>query len=281
LSVGNMWSAFIIVLVCGIVGQVLAEKSTDDEKNTYQGQKLSWTEDDGLEIKIIRPISEEKCKIKSQIGDTVEQYYKLSDKDGGEIGSNFGKDPYIFTLGENAVIKGMDRAMIGMCIGEKRKVVIPSDLGFGEKGRERDEIKGGQKLYYTVQLVDISRPVPGEEWTTDEGIKIKVTHKIEEKECKKSVPGDTIHQHYKLHLADGTFVDSSFTRGTPFIFKLGAGQVIKGMDIAMQNMCEHEKRHVVIPPEFAYGSAGRESIPSNSTLYFDIELFKLVKKDEL
>lgn len=55
--------------------------------------KLSWKDDDGLEVKIIKPISDEKCKIKSQAGDTVEQYYRLTDKDGKEIGSNFGKKP--------------------------------------------------------------------------------------------------------------------------------------------------------------------------------------------
>uniref|UniRef100_A0A1I7WPI8 Uncharacterized protein n=1 Tax=Heterorhabditis bacteriophora TaxID=37862 RepID=A0A1I7WPI8_HETBA len=60
---------------------------------TAEEQKLSWKDDDGLEIKIIRPISAEKCKIKSQEGDVVDQFYKLSDKNGKEIGSNFGKKP--------------------------------------------------------------------------------------------------------------------------------------------------------------------------------------------
>lgn len=55
--------------------------------------KLSWKDDDGLDVKIIKPISEDKCKIKSQEGDVVEQYYRLTDKDGKEIGSNFGKKP--------------------------------------------------------------------------------------------------------------------------------------------------------------------------------------------
>lgn len=122
--------------------------------------------------------------------------------------------------------------------------MIPPELGFNQKGRERDNLKDDQKLYYTVQLVDLFRPgthlfkqnkfcnlVPGDEWTTDEGIQIKVTHKIDEDKCRKSVPGDTLHQHYKLHLADGTFIDSSFSRGTTFNFKLGANQVIRGMDI--------------------------------------------------
>ncbi|CAD6194809.1 unnamed protein product [Caenorhabditis auriculariae] len=250
--------------------------------NAEEEQKLNWKEDDGLEIKIIKPIKAEKCKVKSQAGDVVDQFYKLSDKDGKEIGSNFGKKPYTFTLGKGQVIEGMDRAMTGMCIGEKRKVVIPGKLGFGDKGRERDAIGEDQTLYYTVQLVDIFRAVPGDKWTTDEGIVIEVTHKIDEKDCKKSKTGDTLHQQYVLHLEDGTFVDSSFSRNAPFIFRLNKGEVIKGMDIAMTDMCEGERRKVIIPSEFGYGDDGRPpQIPGKSRLYFDITLEKLVKKDEL
>ncbi|VDN07877.1 unnamed protein product [Thelazia callipaeda] len=234
------------------------------------------------EVKIIKPIKPEKCKQKSQAGDIVEQFYKLSDKDGRTIGSNFGKKPYVFTLGKSQVISGMDRAMTGMCIGEKRKVIIPSHLGFGDSGRDRDDIKGGQTLYYTVQLVDFFRPVPGDSWTDEDGLQIQVTHKIDEKQCRKAQTGDTIHQHYTLHLEDGTFIDSSHKREAPFIFKLANGEVIEGMDRAMTGMCEGERRKVVIPWKLGYGADGRKpSIPGKADLYFDIELHKLIKHDEL
>ncbi|VDL77478.1 unnamed protein product [Nippostrongylus brasiliensis] len=245
-------------------------------------EKLSWKDDDGLEVKIVKPIKKEKCTMISKEGDVVDQFYRLTDKEGKEIGSNFGKKPYTFTLGKGQVIPGMDRAMTGMCIGEKRKVVIPGALGFGNDGRDRDNIQKDQTLYYTVQLVDIFRPVAGEKWETDEGITIDVTHKIEADKCRKSEPGDTIHQQYVLHLEDGTFVDSSFSRNAPFIFKLQRGEVIKGMDIAMTGMCEGERRKVIIPSDFGYGDDGRPPhIPGKSRLYFDITLEKLIKKDEL
>lgn len=245
-------------------------------------EKISWKDDDGLEVKIVKPIKPEKCAIKTQSGDVVEQFYKLTDKDGKEIGSNFGKKPYRFTLGRNEVIVGMDRAMMNMCIGEKRRVVIPAKLGFGDAGRDRDEIKGGQTLYYLVQLVDVFRPVPGDSWDTDDGLHIEVTHKIDEDKCKKSEKGDTIHQQYNLHLEDGTYVDSSYSRHQPFIFRLGKGEVIEGIDRAMTGMCEGERRKVVIPYKLGYGEKGREpSIPGKATLYFEIHLEKLIKHDEL
>lgn len=52
---------------------------------------------------------------------------------------------------------------------------------------------------------------------------VQVTHKIDEDKCRKAEAGDTIHQQYVLHLEDGTFVDSSFSRNAPFIFQLNRG----------------------------------------------------------
>ncbi|TKR72935.1 hypothetical protein L596_020316 [Steinernema carpocapsae] len=271
----------ISLLILAFVGLCVIAVCTAEEQKQEE-RKLKWKDDDGLEVKIIKPIKDEKCKIRSQAGDVVDQYYKLTDKDGKEIGSNFGKKPYTFTLGNAQVIPGMDRAMTGMCIGEKRKVVIPPALGFNDAGRKRNELAEEDSLYYTVQLVDIFRPVAGPTWTDEDGLKIEVTHKIDEDKCRKSAPGDTIHQHYTLHLEDGTFVDSSFSRNAPFVFQLGAKQVIAGMDRAMTNMCEGERRKVEIPSDLGYGDDGRApSIPGKATLFFDIELHKLIKRDEL
>lgn len=63
-----------LVVCLALAALVVAEKK-EEEKNTFQGQRLSWKDDDGLEIKIVRPISEEKCKIKSQKYDVLEQVH--------------------------------------------------------------------------------------------------------------------------------------------------------------------------------------------------------------
>lgn len=42
--------------------------------------------------------------------------------------------PFQFQLGAGQVIKGWDQGLTDMCIGEKRKLVIPASLGYGDRG---------------------------------------------------------------------------------------------------------------------------------------------------
>ncbi|KAI1097168.1 hypothetical protein F4804DRAFT_328414 [Jackrogersella minutella] len=93
-------------------------------------------------------------------------------------------------------------------------------------------------------------------------------------ECdRKTQKGDTIQVHYRGTLAsNGNKFDASYDRGTPFSFTLGGGQVIKGWDQGLLDMCIGEKRTLTVPPEFGYGNRGMGPIPAGSTLVFETEL---------
>ncbi|KAI1237136.1 hypothetical protein IHE44_0014391, partial [Lamprotornis superbus] len=114
-----------------------------------------------------------------------------------------------------------------------------------------------------------------------EEVQIEVLH-LPEACSPKSKKGDLLNAHYDGFLAsDGSKFYCSRTQneGHPKWFVLGVGQVIKGLDIAMMNMCPGEKRKVTIPPSLAYGQQGyaQGKIPPNATLIFEIELYAVNK----
>ncbi|KAF9924418.1 Peptidyl-prolyl cis-trans isomerase fpr2 [Linnemannia zychae] len=113
-------------------------------------------------------------------------------------------------------------------------------------------------------------------------LKIDVVSKPEG--CKVlSKAGDKLSMHYTgtLHKTGSKF-DSSLDRNRSFDFILGIGQVIKGWDEGLLDMCVGEKRKLTIPSRMAYGSRSMgAAIPANSALVFDVELLRINGKDEL
>ena len=65
-------------------------------------------------------------------------------------------------LGQGSVIKGWDEGVFGMCPGEKRKLKIPADKGYGDRGSP-PKIPGGASLVFDVELLSIgSAPAKSE-----------------------------------------------------------------------------------------------------------------------
>ncbi|XP_052674703.1 uncharacterized protein LOC128156570 isoform X1 [Crassostrea angulata] len=110
---------------------------------------------------------------------------------------------------------------------------------------------------------------------SDEGeLKIDVLKTVEDDKCtRKSKRLDMLSMHYVGTLEDGTKFDSSADHGQPFSFQLGIGQVIKGWDQGLLDMCIGEKRKLTIPSHLGYGDQGAgEKIPPKATLIFEVEL---------
>lgn len=94
---------------------------------------------------------------------------------------------------------------------------------------------------------------------------------------RKSKKFDNLAMHYTGTLtATGVKFDSSHDREQPFEFQIGTGQVIKGWDEGLLDMCVGEKRKLTIPASKGYGEQGAgDTIPPNAGLTFEVELLEI------
>lgn len=124
-----------------------------------------------------------------------------------------------------------------------------------------------------ASTVSLSKEEAGLTTTTASGLgilELMVGHGAEAK------PGNNLTVHYTGTLTNGQKFDSSLDRKVPFVFPLGAGQVIKGWDEGVAGMKVGGKRRLYIPSKLAYGERGAGGvIPPNADLIFEIELLKV------
>ncbi|WP_305969463.1 MULTISPECIES: FKBP-type peptidyl-prolyl cis-trans isomerase [unclassified Mameliella] len=129
-------------------------------------------------------------------GDTVRIHYTGTLTDGSTFDSSQGRDPLEFTVGSGQIIPGLDKAIPGMEVGDKKTVQVPAEDAYGDTNPEarqdvpRSEIpddipldlgtqlqvqaQGGQVLPVTVVAVteevvtlDANHPLAGKDLTFD------------------------------------------------------------------------------------------------------------------
>jgi peptidylprolyl isomerase len=89
-------------------------------------------------------------------GDTISAHYVgVAHSTGEEFDASWNRgEPFSFRLGAGNVIAGWDRGVQGMKVGGRRKLTIPPELGYGQRGAGRD-IKPGETLVFVVDLLAV------------------------------------------------------------------------------------------------------------------------------
>ena len=83
--------------------------------------------------------------------------------------------------------------------------------------------------------------------------------------------------HYDAYLSDGTLWDSSRARQKPLRFRLGIGQVIRGLDEGVMQLSLNERVRMWVPSAWAYGSRGFPGrVPPDTDIEFDLQLVDIV-----
>ena len=88
-------------------------------------------------------------------GKTVSVHYTGTLTDGSKFDSSLDRGkPFEFQLGAGRVIKGWDQGVVGMKVGGKRKLTIPSDLAYGARGFP-PVIPPNSTLVFEIELLGV------------------------------------------------------------------------------------------------------------------------------
>ncbi|KAI8950638.1 hypothetical protein F4801DRAFT_579316 [Xylaria longipes] len=105
-----------------------------------------------LKIDVTLPV---ECDRKTKKGDSIEVHYRGTlASNGNKFDASYDRGtPFGFQLGGGRVIKGWEEGLLDMCIGEKRTLTIPPELGYGSRGM--GPIPAGSTLIFETELMGI------------------------------------------------------------------------------------------------------------------------------
>eukprot|EP00062_Callorhinchus_milii_P018633 gi/632972302/ref/XP_007902590.1/ PREDICTED: peptidyl-prolyl cis-trans isomerase FKBP10 [Callorhinchus milii] len=208
----------------------------------------------------------ESCSRKTVTGDFLRYHYNGSFLDGTFFDSSYSRNhTYNTYIGMGYVISGIDQGLIGVCMGERRRVVIPPHLGYGENG-VGDKIPGSAVLVFDVHIIDFHNP-------SDQ---VEIQTYFKPTDCNRtSKLNDFIQYHYNASLMDGEVLYTSREHGSLQSLVIGSSKMIEGLNQGVLDMCIGEKRIITIPPHLAHGEKGLGDVPGSAVLLFDVELLDL------
>jgi len=105
-------------------------------------------------LKVVYTLVPETCEKKAMNGQMLTMHYTGTLEDGTKFDSSVDRnEPFKFQIGVGQVIKGWEEGVLGMCIGEKRTLIVPPELGYGDQGAG-EVIPGGATLNFDIELLE-------------------------------------------------------------------------------------------------------------------------------
>lgn len=130
----NIIIVLIIIIIIALGGIFYISLNNKNTKNMQQENQQSALSFDiqGMKVEILKEGTGEGAKA----GDNIVVNYVGTLLDGTKFDSSIDRNqPFPYTLGQNMVIRGWELGLLGMKVGEKRRLTIPSDLAYGDAGR--------------------------------------------------------------------------------------------------------------------------------------------------
>merc|ERR1711977_123350 len=142
------------------VAEQMAKDREEELKDAQADHKTETDEKPKVEVLYVP----KNCKRKSAKGDLLVVHYtgwlaKSGKKFDTTVDVRRRYAPFEFVVGTGYVIKGWDIGLMDMCPGEKRRLTVPSSLGYGKKGL-RGVIPANSTLIFLIDLIDIRHAAP-------------------------------------------------------------------------------------------------------------------------
>lgn len=151
----NLLSVTVIILiVVGLIAGLhfIIQDSINKQAEKQNPNPGNYTMIQGMKVEILKQGTGEPAKT----GDKVTVNYVGTLENGTKFDSSIDRGtPFPFTLGENRVIQGWELGVLGMKVGEKRKLTIPPELGYGDRA-VGEVIPANSTLIFEVDLLNIN-----------------------------------------------------------------------------------------------------------------------------
>jgi peptidylprolyl isomerase len=194
-------------------------------------------------------------------GDVVEvRYTGMLHADGKPFeGAAEGKPPLRFLVGNGDVVRGFDAGVVGMHPGGKRKLYVPSALGYGSRGLP-GKVPSNADLIYAVELLRVER-VTVEDLRGGDGPPV--------------TPLSFVVADLKGSDRGGKAFVETEGHGPPARFAIGSAP-LRALDAALVGMRQGGRRKVTIPPELAvFRGPPPQKAPRNATLVYEVQVLQV------